>query len=691
MRPTLTCAVAIATTGIYGGAAAQQSDLDALFYGTQNPATEYKAQDRLAPAVVTTIERAEIEALGATTLDEVFARVPGVVVQKNRVGDPIYVIRSIYNELNPQVMILVDGVQISDPVSGGRPIAWLPPVTNIEKIQIVRGPGSAVFGADALSGVINVVTKTATRKNINEASAYGASFGTVGGHLIKSGSIGAVQYSGAIEGYTTNGNNRLVQRDAQSFLDALTGSSASLAPGPINEDESHIGTRLNIQIGDAFEAAAWFQSFFNNGQGFGPNFILDPVGNRTAHSGGVSLKYETSIGETLIDLRALSNVNRVNLTTLFAPTGAAAAQPPGFFPHHGLNEFSYFTTDSRFDVAAVRQFDQHTIRLGVGVAHQRAFSIEERRNFFVTPLGLAPLPSADLVDVETLGLPKTADPVNRTIAHVLIQDEWRVTPSLSLTAGARFDHFSDVGGTVNPRMSVVWTPAFETTIKVGYGAAFRQPTFTERYANQNGIVAAGNPDLEPETIDTLEISLQHAFASNFEAKIAAYRFWTDNTIEIIDPLIGSPTFINGEGLRGYGIETEFSASFGDRINVEANYAYQDAERRDLGTEAANIPNHIAFVDVGMEVTSSVRAHAIVNYVGERSRSFIDPRPPLDGYVRADLTFQYRPQALSNVRFDFAVTNIFDEEINDPTADGVLAPGDFPRDGRAFQGGVNVSF
>ena len=115
-----------------------------------------------APAVATVITNAAIEVMGAVDLDEVLETVPGLHVSYSAVSlNPIYTIRGIHSEFNPQILMLINGIPITHLFLGNRGQAWGGmPVNNIARIEIIRGPGSALYGADAFSGTINIVTKT---------------------------------------------------------------------------------------------------------------------------------------------------------------------------------------------------------------------------------------------------------------------------------------------------------------------------------------------------------------------------------------------------------------------------------------------------------------------------------------------------------------------------------------------------
>ena len=138
----------------------------ALVYGDKSMvsiATGSAQPLRRAPSVATVITAEDIQALGAFDLDEVLETVPGLHVSRSPVVySPIYVIRGIRSTVvNPEVLMLVNGIPLTAAYGGDRGLNWGGwPVENIARIEVIRGPGSALYGADAFSGVINIITKT---------------------------------------------------------------------------------------------------------------------------------------------------------------------------------------------------------------------------------------------------------------------------------------------------------------------------------------------------------------------------------------------------------------------------------------------------------------------------------------------------------------------------------------------------
>jgi outer membrane receptor for ferrienterochelin and colicin len=115
-----------------------------------------------APAVATVITAEDIKAMGATDLDEVLETVPGLHVARSPLGyNPIYIFRGIFSDFNAQVLVLINSIPITNLFHGDRNQVWGGmPVEAIARIEVIRGPGSALYGANAFAGVINIITKT---------------------------------------------------------------------------------------------------------------------------------------------------------------------------------------------------------------------------------------------------------------------------------------------------------------------------------------------------------------------------------------------------------------------------------------------------------------------------------------------------------------------------------------------------
>ena len=153
-----------------------------------------------APAVASVVTAEEIEKIGARDIDDVLETIPGLHVARDITGyNPIYTFRGIYAGFNPQVLMLINGIPITNLFNGDRNVVWGGmPVQSISRIEVIRGPGSALYGADAFAGVINIVTHEANGEEHFEAGARYGTFNTKDFWVSKGGSVGDLRFYGIL-------------------------------------------------------------------------------------------------------------------------------------------------------------------------------------------------------------------------------------------------------------------------------------------------------------------------------------------------------------------------------------------------------------------------------------------------------------------------------------------------------------
>ena len=159
------------------------SDVDfAGFYGDEDfvsIATGSVQPIAKAPAVASVITAQQIQAMGTRDIDHILETVPGLHVSQSSIYNPLYIFRGINTDFNPQVLMLINGIPITNLFQGDRNLVWGGmPVEAIARIEVIRGPGSALYGADAFAGVVNIVTKGPEDIESNSVGAAIGSFGT---------------------------------------------------------------------------------------------------------------------------------------------------------------------------------------------------------------------------------------------------------------------------------------------------------------------------------------------------------------------------------------------------------------------------------------------------------------------------------------------------------------------------------
>ncbi|MCK4690803.1 MAG: TonB-dependent receptor, partial [Desulfuromonadales bacterium] len=423
-----------------------------------------------APAVASVITAKQIKAMGATTLDEVLERVPGLHVGISTQGrlDSIYSIRGIHTTFNPQVLVLMNG--ISFPIlSGGRPFHFRLPVAAIERVEIIRGPGSAVYGADAYAGVINIITKDAQAINGTEIGARTGSFDTQDLWLQHGDQWGNWDISFSLQWQKTDGDSdRKINSDFQSSLDNIFGTSASRAPGALSTRYNVLDIHLELQK-DNWRFRHWYWKQHDAGLGAGAALALDPDGGESYEQHLIDLTYQTTDLIPNWDLSANINYLHIESDSKFTLLPSGTTVPIGsdgnldFGPTPaGLVTF----TDGLIGnpagkeektgldlVALYTGIDFHRLRIGGGFKHFSISAIRETKNFGpgVIDGTVSPIDGTltNVVNTPNIFIKDSS----RTLCYLSFQDEWQFAPDWELTAGVRYDDYSDFGNTVNPRLA----------------------------------------------------------------------------------------------------------------------------------------------------------------------------------------------------------------------------------------------
>lgn len=647
-----------------------------------------------APAGTSVITAKDLETLASQDLAEALEAVPGMHVSH---GDPFlyaprYFIRGIASTHNAQTLVLVNGLPMTSLLFGTRPGLnhGLPVkvVEMVERIEIIRGPGSAVYGADAFAGVINILTKKPDSVQGGRVSLSHGSFDSTRASLLQSDSLGPVQAALSLVYARSDGAVPRIMADAQTGIDALgLAAPASLAPGPVSLGAKDFEVRLDLAWGD-FLMHTSFGRVWDKGTAQGTAEALDPQGRWADHRGAVDLAWSpSSSGDWGLEGR-LSYLYTSSFTTrtnvLFPPGANFGA---GSFPEGVLNELEIREENARLDLAAVHQgWSGHRLRLGGGFYWGDLFQIKERRNSDASSGILVPLPGG-LTDVsDTPGV--FLGEAQRTSYYGFVQDEWAFAEDWELTAGLRYDHYSDVGNTTNPRVALVWSTTHWLTSKLLYGEAFRAPAFVELYGTNNPI-ALGNPELAPERLRSAELAFSLTpLAAAWAWDINLYQLRIRDFIDFVqDPSATSFTAQNAGRVRGRGLETEVRYQLPIPVQLLANYSYQHTEDERSGQPLGLAPRDKVFLRTIWSVKPQWQLTPQLTWIGKRQRLGGDVRADLDGYTTLDVTLR-RVKLREHFALALIGRNLFDVDVREPSRGPgpgqatPTIPNDLPQAGRS---------
>ena len=624
-----------------------------------------------APSVASVITSEDIAAIGAADLDEVLETVPGLHVARSVLGyNPIYTIRGISTQYNPQVLMLVNGIPITGVTFGDRSIIWGGmPAENIARIEVIRGPGSALYGADAFSGVINIITKTANDLDGTQPGLRVGSFNSRDAWLQHGGEWGEFDVAAYLRVGVTEGQKGIIAADY------LTGSPFSLAPGPVNLGRNAIDGHLDVSR-DKWRFRAGFQQRSNVGTGAGIASALDPTGKNLGQRVSSDLTYlDEKFATDLVVTAQLSFLHIAEKSDLVLfPPGTNLGS--GAFPDGVIGNPYKWERHLRGNISAVYSgWQNHKVRAGAGSQSDDLYRIQEYRNF--NPITYAPGP---LVDVSNTSPFLT--PHDRQVNYVYAQDEWSVIRDWYLTIGVRHDRYSDFGSTTNPRIALVWETDFDLTSKLLYGRAFRPPSFSELY-NINNPVALGNPNLKPETNETMELAFVWQKSRDLLVNLNMFRYQMRDILRLVQNPDTSFTAQNAGRQNGQGVEIELVWDATSNLRLSGNYAYQRSIDETSNQDAGGAPQQQVYARADWNFKPGWFADTQFNYIAERKREPGDIRPPVANYQTVDITLRTQEHS-SDWNAAFSLLNMFDADAREPSPSPGWIRDDLPLPGRTWR-------
>jgi iron complex outermembrane receptor protein len=646
-----------------------------------------------APAITTVITAQDIEAMGARDLDEVLETVPGLHVSRSEVSyRPIYIMRGIYSSDNPEILLMINGIPMKSLESGNRTEVWAGmPVQNIAQIEVIRGPGSALYGADAMSGVINIVTKQADDINGTETGLRIGSYRTTDAWMLNGYQEKDLKIATSLQVFDSDGQKGIIKEDGQTQIDRLIGTNVSKAPSGVNLGRKGIDARVDATKDD-FRLQANYRTRRNVEDGILTS--LDPEGRLRGDSYNLTLNYKNQKLAKNWDVNAQLNFDEAHNSTRlsFFPAGAfGGAYPNGMNMIGGGREQNIGAEGSLF----YKGWEKHLLRIGAGYHYAKQYDMTYAANYGIDRQG-NPIPfGSPLIDLT--GTPYSLYPTKSTRINefAYIQDAWKFADNWELTTGFRYDHYSDFNRSINPRLSLVWQVEKNLTAKLLYGQAFRAPSFRELYLNSPNN-QLGNKNLKPETIRMTELALDWRYNNDVYMSLNLFTYFVKDKI-LFSPQNSEETPNSENGLantsppillaqnvgnwRGKGLEFETRWKINNRSSLLFNYSFVDIKENN-NKVLENVPRHHIYLRSDLLLKTNWYLNTQLNWVSSRDRNNDDEgdtRTPLKGYNTVDLTVRYKDIRDDRWNFAFGVKNLFNVDAREPSRGYI--PYDLPLEGR----------
>jgi len=435
-----------------------------------------------------------------------------------------------------------------------------------------------------------------------------------------------------LEYHDTEGQREIIDVDSQTAYDQLFGTHASLAPGPVTLPRQNLDARLDLSWRH-WQLRTGLQARHDIGFGVGNAQALDPVGRYSENRFNADLTYQIAQlfpnWEVTAQLGYLDNILKTSQNQQFFPPGAfGGAYPEGMLDYIDISE-----RQTRFEVSGFYSgWRQHLIRISVGYFEGENYKITELKNFGVDPATGLELPTGSgLIDVTDTPYCSYFER-SRQSWHSFLQDTWKVATDWELTAGLRYDDYSDFGSTLNPRLALIWQTTPKLTSKLLYGRAFRAPAFMELYMTNNP-ANLGNPQLQPETIETWEGAVNYSVTDSLHLAVNTFIYNIRDKILFVSGSSAEDAIAIAENAgqrQGHGPELEARWKTTTRSSLLANYSFQQATDESTDHDVGYYPRQAAYLRADWLVIPNWYLDLSTKWIGERQREWGDPRPPLAG-------------------------------------------------------------
>lgn len=596
---------------------------------TVTGASKYQQELASAPASVSIITADDIRKGGYRTLADALNSVRGFYSTYNRSYHSVGVQGfSPMGDYNTRILLLVDGHRLNDGVYEQAPLGSDFPVDLdlVDRIEVVRGAGSSLYGTNAFLAVINVITRSGTTLRGGELAASGGSFDAWTGRA-----TGGVKRDNGTD-LLFSASYRDSAGEKQLFFPEYAATNNGIAQGLDGEKSwdllakaswKDLSLLLLHQTRDKNVPNAPFGAIFN-----------DPAEKISDQHTLVGLTYSHSSG--FADLTARLSYNRYGYDADYT------------LDYAGIRTLNRDVTKAEWlgsDLYSSKSFGAHL--LTIGMEHRTQFT-EQQQNFDVSPTYYSYL----------------NDNHRTFVQGYYIQDEYHILQNLVLNAGLRYDHYNTFGGTLNPRGALIWKPIESSVLRLSYGEAFRAPNAYESYYSDT-YGFKGNSNLSPEKIRSTELSYDQYVGNHLRANITGFHSRiTDMLVQHVDPADGLLVFNNLHHVDSKGIELLAESKWENGFCGRVGYTYQEVKNPESGNIVDNSPRALVKGHLTLPIPAG-RSFATLEaiYTGSRTNA---NQEKIAGATVVNLTLLNR-ELFKGVELSASIYNLFDVRYGHPAS------------------------
>ncbi|HTG02102.1 MAG TPA: TonB-dependent receptor [Nitrospirota bacterium] len=621
-------------------------------------ASKYEQKVTEAPSSVSIITAADIRGYGYRTLADILRSVRSFYVTYDR-NYAFVGVRGFGRpqDYNNRIQLLIDGHRANDNLYDMAAIGTdaVLDVDLIDRIEIIRGPGSSLYGSSAFFAVVNVITKRGRDLRGTEISGEAASYDTYKGRLSYGNRFGngvEAIVSGSL--YDSKGRNLYYPEFDQAV---------SSDPRAANNN----GTAYNADYDRAYNLfSKWsyhdltIEGAYNSRTKGISSGVFDTDFNNSEtktvdRRGYLDMRYEHSLGPQT-DLTARLFYDYYQYTGIYNSIVLLGIVNKDWACANGWGGELKLSS---------RLFDRHHVILGTEYLYNNQLD-QTNEDFY----------------------PHVYELNNRRRSRVTAlyaQDEYALNKNVTLFAGLRYDQYDTFGDTTNPRLALIFTPWERGVVKFVYGTAFRAPTPFELYYNSPTNIA--NPDLKPEKIRTSELVFEQYVSEHLRASASLFEYHISNLINQTEASPGVTVFKNFDQIKAHGIEVEIEDRWASGVEGRFSYTLQKATDSVSGTVLSNSPEHLAKLNVMLPLfRDALFAGIEEQYTGARKTRSGES---VNDFVVTNLTFTGR-RITPRLDVSASVYNLFDRKYRDPVSSDMIQQ-TIVQDGRNYRLKITYAF
>ncbi len=650
----------ILCTLLFGETAGEReakSDLLGALDEAATIASEHRLNVDDTPEFVTVLRRQELRALGIKDLFEALSLVPGIQTSVMQNGIKKVVMRGFNNPDNftfDKFKLIIDGHTIQTAIFQNSSYYLNYPIELIERIEVILGPAAALQTSGALTGIVKVTT-TASEAKEGRIFVRTGSYGEKMAGLSKSFALGQDE-SLSLDLYYRRHDRSL---EASDYI--LEGTSPLISQS--SEWLRDYAFGAVYRYGDFKIAARTKRERHGNYFGWEEHLELtdEPsMMNRYSYLQGT---YDSDLGPTeSVHLQLDYNHYKFDSTAQDYIDTSAGKLPYRFALY--LSETSW-----QLDAAVTsRRFEYHLIKVGWYTSKTR--QIGDRFDFYA--------PDGSVINTKL-----TESGLKRNISSLYLNDAIALGSRTDAHLGVRYDYISDMKkGYFSLNASLLFRIEESWSAKIGYGHAFRAPSWVELFTYPNPGMRVGDPDLEAEEADTIEGSLIYSPSLRSKLKLKLYRSRIKNLLDIYDQprsLPDAPGYANLPSRSGHGFELEyrFKPAIGHSLGLAWAYNSTDyVTEYGVHQPMPGIARRTGFATYILNIDASSTLSAYLRYVGSRTANADTNRDDIPPYTTLDLTYGYI--FAKGGRLYATLKNVFDADVADQSYhgrhDGIVRPG-----------------